>query len=394
MNIKKLISDILPEVIENRRTLHQNPELSTQEFETMKTICTFLDRHNIEYQSGVADTGVVAIVRGKKDGKTVGIRADIDALPVTEENDLSFCSVNKGVMHACGHDAHTAILMGAAKVIKDMEEEINGNVKFFFQPAEEQKGGADRMIKEGCLLNPNVSHAIGLHVMPNVPIGKIELKRKQLNGNSGGVKIIVKGKQGHAAYPDTAVDAVVVSAYIITALQTMVSRNTSPLTSVVLTFGKITGGEKANIISKEVTLLGTLRTLSTPARQKAKDEIKRIAENVALSMDAEAEVIFNDGYIALINDDKVMDIVEETAIEIVGKENIVYKEFPSMGGEDFSYFTDAIPSAFFHLGAGNESKSSTAPLHSDKFILDEDCMATGIEMEVRTVLKLLKRDVY
>ena len=203
----------------------------------------------------------------------------------------------------------------------------------------------------------------------------------------------MRGKSGNEAYPDTAVDAIVIAAQIINALQTMVSRNISPLNPVVLTIGKINGGEKNNVIAKEVVLSGTLRSLDTQTRNKAKEFIKKISESIAVGLGGSAEVDFEDGYIALINDDNVMKVVEETAIEVVGKENIVYKEYPSLGGEDFSYFSDRVPSAFFHLGCGNEELNITAPLHSDKFALDEDCLKIGIEMEVRTVLKLLGNDL-
>lgn len=393
MDIKKNILDIIPEVIRIRREFHAHPELSGKEVETNKRICRYLDEYGIEYKSGYAGYGVVGIIRGGEKGKTVGIRADIDALPIYEDNNLEYKSVNEGIMHACGHDAHTAILLGTAMILKGMERHLKGNVKLFFQPQEEAIGGAEQMIKEGCLDNPKTDHVIGLHVMPNVPTGKVELRYGKLNGNTGNVKITVKGKSGHAAYPDTAVDAIVIAAHIITALQTMVSRNISPLKSVVLTIGKINGGEKSNIIAKEVVLSGTLRALDTQTRNKAKEFIKKISENVAIGLGGNAEVDFKDGYIELINDDNVMKIVEETANEVVGRENIVYKEFPSLGGEDFSYFTDRVPSAFFHLGCGNEELKINAPLHSDKFALDEDCLKTGIEMEVRTVLKLLSRDL-
>lgn len=384
--------EVLKEVISIRRELHSNPELSGQEIETNKRIIRVLDKYGIEYKSGYAGYGIVANITGNKEGKTVAIRADIDALPVNENNTLEFKSKNQGVMHACGHDAHTSIMLGAGIVLKKMQDQLDGNVKLLFQPAEEAIGGAERMVQEGCLENPKVDYAIGLHVMPNVPTGKIELRYGQLNGNTGNVKIICRGKSGHAAYPDTSVDAIVMAANIINALQTMVSRNISPLNSVVLTFGKISGGEKSNIIAKDVELIGTLRALDTKTREKAKKLIKRIAENVAIALGGTADVIFNDGYIALINTDSVVKVVEDTAADVVGNDNILHKEFPSLGGEDFSYIADKVPSAFFHLGCGNKIKGSTEPLHSDKFILDEDCIKIGIEMEVKTVLNLLKQN--
>ncbi|MCT4605311.1 MAG: amidohydrolase [Marinisporobacter sp.] len=393
LNIKDRVEEIFEEIVSIRRDFHKHPELSGKEIRTGKKICQYLDQWGIEYETGIADTGIVGIIRGKKGtGKTIAIRADIDALPIKEIADYDYGSVNDGVMHACGHDVHTAILLSAGKLLKEMENELKGNVKLFFQPAEEAIGGADRMIKDGCLENPKVDHVIGLHVMPNVDVGKVELKYGKLNGNSGSVKITINGKSGHAAYPDKAVDAIVIAGHVITSLQTLVSRNVSPLDSVVLTFGKIYGGEKANIITDKVILEGTLRTLATQSRVAAKEKIKRIAENVSLGLGGSAEVAFKDGYIALINDDYVVDVMRDVAIKILGEENIVYKEFPSMGGEDFSYFADKVPSAFFHLGCRNEEKGIVASLHNKQFMVDEDCMKIGIIMQVNTILALLNEE--
>ncbi len=388
MNLKEKIELLYDELVTIRRDFHRHPELSGKEYRTGEQICQYLAAWGIEYEAGVADTGVVGIIRGKAEGKTIGIRADIDALPIQEPTDLAFHSLNDGVMHACGHDMHTTIMLGAAKLLKEMENQLVGNVKLFFQPAEETIGGADRMIKAGCLKNPNVDHVIGLHVMPNIPTGKVELKYGKLNGNSGGVTIEVIGESGHAAYPEKSIDAVVMASAIVTNLQTLVSRNVSPLNSTVLTFGKINGGQKANIIADKVVLDGTLRAIDTPSRQFAKDRIKKIAESVAEGFGGKANVIFKDGYVALINDDFVTDVVKAAAIEVVGQENIVYKEFPSMGGEDFSYFTEQVPSAFFHLGCAHDGENF--PLHSKHFVANEACIKIGVEMEVKTVLKLLE----
>ncbi len=389
MDIKQMVMEASEKVIAMRRELHQYPELGTKEFETGKIICKYLNEYGIEYETGVADTGIVAIVRGANSGKTVAVRADIDALPIKEENDLEFKSKHEGVMHACGHDAHTAIALGTAIAIKKMEKDLTGNVKFFFQPAEESIGGAKRMIEAGCMKNPEVSHVIGLHVLPTVPMGKIAMRYGQMNANSGSVRIIVRGKSGHAAYPELSTDAIVMASNIVMALQTMVSRNTSPLSSVVFTLGKISGGTKSNIIADEVVLEGTLRTLNTHSRTVAKEQIKRIAENTATAMGGDCEVVFKDGYIALINDDELSKIFEEVAAEVVGVENVIHKEFPSMGGEDFSYFAQAVPSVFFHLGFGSEEKGTTFPLHNKLFMLDEDCLSLGMEAELRMVLRLL-----
>jgi len=392
MNIKDRVAKLNDELIQIRRDFHKNPELSGREHRTGQKICEYLKAWDIEYEYGIADTGIVGLIRGGKgDGKTVAIRADIDALPIHEEGVYDFCSANAGVMHACGHDAHITILLGLSKIIKDMQSEIKGNVKLLFQPAEEAIGGANRMIKEGCLENPKVDYAIGLHVMPNVPVGKVELKYGKLNGNSGSVNIEIIGESGHAAYPDKSVDAIVMAASVVSNLQTLVSRNVSPLNSVVLTFGKIQGGKKANIITDRVYLEGTLRALDTETRTRVKGEIERIAKHTAQALGGDAITTFKDGYVALINDEAVVDTIKDVAGLTLGLENIVHKEFPSMGGEDFSYFTEKVPSAFYHLGCMNEAKGMNFPLHSKHFMLDEDCLAIGVEMQVNAVLKILEK---
>lgn len=387
--IQMLVAQQEPQLVALRRELHQIPELSGKEMRTSQTVEKYLTQYGIEYQTGYAGYGIVAIVRGGAEGKTIGIRADMDALPIQETLDIPFRSQNDGAMHACGHDAHTAMMLTTAILFQQHRDELKGNVKFFFQPAEEAIGGAEPMIAQGCLENPHTDHVIGLHVMPTVPTGKVEMRYGKLNGSSGSVKITLRGKAGHAAYPDTAIDAIVMAGQTITALQSMVSRNTSPLNSVVLSLGTIHGGEKNNIIAQEVVIGGTLRTLDTPSRNAAKEHITRIVEHTAAAYGGTAEVVFKDGYIALINDDFVTKQVEETAKALVGEDNIIYKEFPSMGGEDFSYFTDAVPSAFFHLGCRNEAIGCDKPLHNDGFQLDEDCLKLGVAMEMATVLRLL-----
>lgn len=389
---KEKVAEIFESLVRIRRDFHQYPELSGKEIRTGKKICEYLQQWNIEYETGYAETGIVGIIRGKKgNGKTIAVRADIDALPIQEATGCRYSSENDGVMHACGHDVHTTILLGVGRLLKEMENELKGNVKLFFQPAEEVIGGAKRMIEDGCLENPQVDHVIGLHVMPNIPTGKVELRYGKLNGNSGMVRIVIRGKSGHAAYPDTTVDAIAIAGNILTSLQMVVSRNVSPLNSVVLTFGKIYGGEKANIITDQVVLEGTLRTLDSETREAVKKTIAQNATKVAEGLGGRAEVTFKDGYIALINDREVVQVIEETAIKIIGSENIVYKEFPSLGGEDFSYFAEKVPSAFFHLGCGNEVLGIAEPLHNRKFNVDEECIRHGVAIEIEGILALLEK---
>lgn len=393
MDIQKRIDEIYQEIVHIRRDFHKNPELSENEFRTQKKIQEYLNQWNIENYV-CADTGVVGIIRGKHEGKTVGLRGDIDALPINEKNNHSYCSINPGVMHACGHDAHTAILLGVGKIMKEMadsEESIEGNVKLFFQPAEETIGGGKRMVQEGCMLNPNVDYMLGLHVMPYIDAGKVELKYGKLNASTDTIKITLKGRQAHGAYPDKGIDAIAMAGNVITSLQTIVSRNISPLNSVVISLGKISGGIKDNVIADEVNISGTLRALDDDTRYFTKNRITDIVKNTAIAFGGEGEVDFRDGYQALINNDEVVDVINENAKKILGEENIVFKEFPSLGAEDFSYFSDVAKGGFFHLGCGNNSKGITSPIHTDCFDIDEECLKVGVLLQVNNILSLLNK---
>ena len=366
-----------------------NPELSQHEIRTQAKIMSYLKSWGIECEA-CAGTGVVGTIRGRE-GKTVGIRADIDALPIKEKCNLPHCSKNYGVMHACGHDAHAAVLLGAAKILKEMEKDLKGNVKLFFQPAEETVGGALRMVKEGCMKNPDVDYVIGLHVQPYVEAGMVELKYGKLNAASDEMKITVKGRHAHGAYPDKGIDAIMIAGHVITALQSLVSRNISPLNSAVLTLGKISGGVKENVIADEVIISGILRTLDDDTRKFAKQKIYEIVLNVAKAFGGEGRADFVEGYDALINNDEVVDVIKDTAENKLGKEKIIFKEFPSLGVEDFSYFADQCKGAFFHLGCGNKEKGITAPIHNEYFDIDEECLKTGIYLQVENVLALLNK---
>lgn len=392
MDINKRIDEILEELVGIRRDFHTNPELSENEFRTQEKIREYLNKWEIENYI-CAETGVVGIIKGKHKGKTIGIRGDIDALPIHEKNDVPYSSVTPGVMHACGHDAHAAIVLGIAKIIKEMadsEGSINGNVKLLFQPAEETIGGAERMIQEGCMEAPNVDYVLGLHVQPYLDSGKVELKHGKLNAATDSINIALKGKASHGAYPDEGIDAIVMAGYVITALQSIVSRNTSPINSVVVSLGKISGGVKDNIIADEVIITGTLRTLDDETRQFTKDKISNIVNNTAMAFGGEGLTTFYEGYKSLINDNEVVDIIKENAEKLLGKENVEFKEFPSLGAEDFSYFLDVAKGAFFHLGCGNSAKGITSPLHSEHFDIDEECLKVGVMLQVENIMTLLK----
>lgn len=392
MDLEKRIDELQPEMIGIRRELHKHPELSEHEHETAARVSKWLTAWGIEH-AGIADTGIVAIVRGKRPGPTVAARADMDALPLEEDKNRSYCSQNPGVMHACGHDVHTTVQLGVARLIKEMENELAGNVKFFFQPAEETVGGGDRMVKAGCCKNPDVEYSIGLHVQPYIDAGTVELAYGKLNAACDTVHITVHGKSGHGAYPERGTDAIVAAAGVVSGLQTMVSRNISPLNSAVLTIGTINGGTKSNIVADEVKMTGTLRTLDPETRAFAAKRIRELAGSIAQGYGCTAEVEIEWGYASLINTDEVVDLMRGKASEILGEEHVFLKKQPSMGGEDFSYFIDGSKKggAMYHLGCGNAAKGITAGLHNREFDVDEGCIAVGMRLQTEFLLALLKK---
>ncbi len=391
MNIDNLIAGVIDEVIEIRRYLHQNPELSQNEFNTMNTICSFLDKYGIEYEKNVADTGVVALIKGRTTNKVIGVRADIDALPVKEESNVDFKSMNESVMHACGHDIHTAILLGLGKLLKSMENDLNGSVKLFFQPAEETVGGAERMIKEGCLENPDVDAVLGLHVSSDIEAGKIGIKYGKMYAASDMITINVSGAQTHGAYPHDGIDPIVISSNIIMALQTLVSRNIAPWNSAVFTIGSIHAGTSGNIISETAKMTGISRTLDVKTRKLFQKRIVEVSENIAKSYGGKAEVNIVESYGPLINDDSIVDLVKEAAIDSIGKNNIIIMEQPYLGTEDFSYFAAAKKSCFFSLGIRNEEKGYIYPIHSNKFAADEDSIPLGMKIFLNSILKFFEK---
>jgi amidohydrolase len=293
-------------------------------------------------------------------------------------------------MHACGHDAHTAILLGCVKFFKQHENEFQGKIKFFFQPAEESVGGAKRMVDEGCLKDPDVNYTIGLHVMPYLDYDRVELRYGALNASTDEVVIVVKGKSGHGASPDKGVDAIAIAAYIISALQTLVSRKVSPLDNAVLSFGKISGGEASNIIADRVVITGTLRTAKDSTYRMLCDSIKEISCSIAKAMGGDCEVNVNDGYPPLVNDSDTLKVIESNAVKYLGADHVTHKGAISMGGEDFAYFCENSKGAFYHLGCRLNGKEPYM-LHTRQFDIDERCLKTGIILQTINILSLLSR---
>ncbi len=395
MDLDKIIKKykLDKEIIEIRRHIHQNPELSEMENETTKYICGKLDEWNIEYIKGVADTGVVAIIRGNQPGNTVAIRGDIDALPIFEETNLDFASMNKGIMHACGHDSHVSILLITARIMSFLKEELKGNVKFFFQPAEETIGGAERMIKDGCMENPKVDYVLGLHVEPAYDTGIVGIKYGKMYAASDIIDLSIRGKSAHGAHPNEGIDTISVAANIINTVQTVISRNVSPLNSAVCTFGMIKGGTVRNQIADYTKLEGIIRTLDQETRLSVREKIRAICENVGRAMGAQIEFNVAESYSPLINNDEVTSVVEMNAKSLVGEKNVVLEEFPDLSCEDFSYFAMNKPACYFHLGCYNQQNGTRVDLHHSKFTIDEECMILGVKLQVENVISLLNKGV-
>lgn len=382
--LKALVEAEKDWIINMRRTLHRIPEDGFKEFKTQQAIMDALDEIGVPYTT--ERTWVIGLIEGAHPGETVAIRADIDALPLVEPEGCSFRSEHEGMMHACGHDAHAAMALGAVKVLNGMRSELHGRVKFLFQPAEETCGGAEPMVQAGTMESPHVDRVYGLHVMPHLPVGKVETRAGTLNASTDTVQLTIHGKAGHGAYPEQGTDAIVCAAQVITALQSVVSRSVSPLQSAVLTIGVIEGGTAQNIICDEVRMRGTLRTANAELRAMMKQRIADITQNVAAAMGCEAEVDIIPGYAALVNNDDEVARVKRIAGRLFGAENVVDKPAPSMGGEDFSFFCDCAPGAFFHVGCVSPEWMPAPPLHSKDFKIDENCLTIGTLMHVALVL--------
>ncbi len=369
--------------------MHKTPELGLEEFLTKEKIIKYLEEIGIDYTTYPNHTGVMAYIN-KNAKTTVAIRADIDALPIMEANNKSYKSIHNGKMHACGHDAHTAILIGSCKVLYDMRDELDVNVKFLFQPAEETVGGAKLLIKDCCMENPKVDYTIGLHVMPHINTGMVELQYDSMSASTDTVNITIEGKQCHGAYPHQGIDSIVVAGYVICALQSIVSRNIDPTDSVVLSLGLINGGIKENVICPKVTISGTLRALNSDTRKYAKERIKEIVDFTCKGLGALGSIDIEEGYAPLVNDSFVVDIIKENAINLLGKDNVVFRKNPSLGAEDFSFFLEHSKGAFYNLGCRNEDKNILSPLHTADFDIDEDCLEIGVMLHVLNTLSFAK----
>ena len=377
--IKRLSKGYLKEVTLIRRHLHAHPELSSKETLTAAFISKQLSAWGIEHQTGIAGHGIVGIIRGNVPGdKVIALRADMDALPIREANQVPYISKNAGVMHACGHDVHMASLLGTARILKSLEGELKGTVKLIFQPSEEKyPGGALPMIKAGVLENPRPGFIIGQHVFPELEAGKIGLRSGKYMASTDEVHLTIKGKGGHAAIPHKVIDPVVITAHIILALQQIVSRNAQPTTPSVLSFGRILADGQANIIPDEVMVSGTMRTFDEEWRMEMQKRIRTISTSIAEGMGGQCEVSILKGYPFVYNDPRVTEKVRAYAEEYLGKENVEELDM-RMTAEDFSYFAQEIPGCFYRLGVMNEARGITSNLHTSTFDVDESSLETGM----------------
>jgi len=389
--IRNDVDEILPGVIADRRHLHEHPELAFEEYETSKFVSERLASIGIEeIKTGVGGTGVTGLIRGKRDGgKVVMVRADMDALPILEENDVEYKSRKAGVMHACGHDAHTAMLLGLSRLLMDRRSEFGGTVKVLFQPAEEvPPGGAIGMIKDGALENPHVDAVLGLHVSSETPAGQIAIRGGAGSASSDRYTITIQGKGGHAARPHAGIDPVVIGSEIVMALQTLVSREVDPTAAAVVSTTAFVAGEAFNVIPDTAELRGTVRTLDQEVRDHLEKRLIEIAEGIGAAHRAEVNVTFIRGYPGIVNDEQMTDLVRTAAVEAVGGDNVI--ESPvGMGGEDFAYFSLERPGCFFNVGTRNDERGITWGHHHPRFDVEEEGFAAGISTMANTVLKYL-----
>jgi amidohydrolase len=387
-------------MVEIRRDLHRHPELGLEEHRTAGRVQAVLDELGIEHRDGLAETGVLGTIRGGRsgsgggsgdggDGPVVALRADLDALPLQEANEVPYRSTVPGRMHACGHDVLTTVLLGAARLLAARRDRLAGTVKLIFQPAEETVGGARMLIDEGVLDDPPVDAVFGLHVDPTMEVGTVGVRYGQRNASSDGLRVVVHGRSCHGAYPADGVDAVVAAAHVVAAMQAVVARNVDPRQSAVVTFGSVHGGTQGNIVASQVELVGTIRTLDPEVRETVLRRVRETAEGVAAGLGARAEVEIRPDYVALINHDPMVDLVRATAGRLLGEPAVRLVPQPSMGVEDFAFYVARVPGAFYSLGAGNREAGIVHPLHSERFDVDESCLAVGAALQTLNALAVL-----
>ena len=385
------IQALAPQLIADRNTLHQHPELSHQEFQTTAFLKQRLMEFGVELEPLNMETGVSALIRGKYPGPTICIRNDMDALPIQETTGLPFASQVEGVSHSCGHDIHSIIAIYCAKLLQERADQLAGNVRIVIQPAEEDGSGAYQMVNAGLMeLLPKNDIVVGTHVHPAAPVGTVTIMKGPAEAGSDYVNITVKGVSGHGAYPHLCVDPIAIASYLVTQLQTIISRENMPVQPAVLTFGTISGGTASNVIANEVMLTGTLRTLYPDSRTHHLEAIRRMTEFVCKSMRAEGVVEHSRGLPPVINDPEIVDDLIAATDQILGPGHVILSQAPSMGSDDFSVFLDYSPGAQFFVGSANDSPQTKIGLHRGENIFDEGCLSVGVSVLTQYVLNRLK----
>lgn len=378
-DIRSRAQALAPELTRIRHALHRIPEPGFEEFKTQALICRELDAIGVPYTC--ERTWVIGMIQGAKPGRCVALRADMDALPIQEQTGVKWASTHPGYMHACGHDTHVTMLLGAARLLKERRDELHGCVKLFFQPAEETVGGAEPMIAAGCMENPHVDVVYGLHINARDEIGSIGVQAGAISASSDELRLSIRGRSGHGAHPEGAVDAIVAAAQVISALQTLVSRNVKPGEPAVVSIGSIHGGEAHNVICDEVVMRGTLRTLSPQMRAYLMERITQVTQSTAAALGAQGTVEFLPGYCALINHKAQVERVQDAARMLFGEKSLIETDGqPSMGVEDFAYFVEHTPGAFFGLGARSPEMDEVVPGHNARFLPDDRALPYGTAM--------------
>ncbi len=389
MDIRKIVNELKDELIELRRDFHQHPELGFEEYRTSDKVAKYLEGCGLEVKTGIAHTGVTGFLKGDQPGKTVMLRADMDALPVQEKNEVEYKSLEDGLMHACGHDGHTAMLLVAAKILAKQKDKICGNVLFIFQPNEEVAGALE-MINEGVLADYEIDAAFSQHLWTPLASGEIGVSGGAVMGGLHEFRVTVEGNGGHTSAPHQAADPVLTAADIINSVQMIQTRQIDPLKSTAIMFGMIKGGTKTNIIPEEVELEGTIRFLykaGPDSEERPKERFEEIIEKVCLKHGTNYKIEYLAYSPPVYNNPDLAHLVQHLASEVVGGANVTH--YYSLAGEDFSEFSDRIPSVFFFIGTGNKAKGTDYPHHHPKFNIDEESLITGVEMHVRTVLNYL-----
>jgi amidohydrolase len=376
--VKQLAKEYAQDIVDIRRHIHSNPELSFQEYETSKFVTAKLREFGVDEIQKVTDTGLTALIKGKNpESKTIALRADMDALPIKEANEVDYKSKTEGVMHACGHDVHTSSLLGTARILTEIRDQFEGTVKLIFQPGEEKlPGGASLMIKEGVLENPKPKSIIGQHVMPLIPVGKVGFREGMYMASADEIYVTVKGKGGHAAMPEMSVDPVLIASHIIVALQQIISRNCSPKIPSVLSFGKVIAEGATNVIPNEVKLEGTFRAMNEEWRADAHQKMKKLAESIAEGMGGSCEFNIIKGYPYLENEPELTRRARQSAEDYLGAENVVDLDL-WMGAEDFSFYSHHTDACFYRLGTRNEERGIVSPVHTPTFDIDESALEIG-----------------